>query len=87
MAAELRSAAAELRRSTRRCSATPRSCSTRSAAVEVRQGEEGDGVLLADPLEIRARRFRAVFVCGLQDGEFPRRPVPEPFLDDEARRR
>jgi RecB family exonuclease len=26
-----------------------------------------------------------VFVCGLQDGEFPRRPVPEPFLDDDAR--
>ncbi|HTE60671.1 MAG TPA: PD-(D/E)XK nuclease family protein, partial [Solirubrobacteraceae bacterium] len=35
---------------------------------------------------IRARRFRAVFVCGLQDGEFPRRPVPEPFLSDEDRR-
>ena len=34
---------------------------------------------------IRARRFRAVFVCGLQDGEFPRRPSPEPFLDDDAR--
>ncbi|HTE60271.1 MAG TPA: hypothetical protein VK631_07955, partial [Solirubrobacteraceae bacterium] len=44
------------------------------------------GVLLADPLAIRARRFRAVFVCGLQDGEFPRRPVPEPFLSDEDRR-
>jgi ATP-dependent helicase/DNAse subunit B len=25
-------------------------------------------------------------VCGLQDGEFPRRPVPEPFLSDEDRR-
>ncbi len=44
------------------------------------------GVLLADPLAIRARRFRAAFVCGLQDGEFPRRPVPEPFLSDEDRR-
>jgi ATP-dependent helicase/DNAse subunit B len=44
------------------------------------------GVLLADPLAIRARRFRAVFVCGLQDGEFPRRPVPEAFLSDEDRR-
>ena len=44
------------------------------------------GVLLADPLAIRARRFRAVFVCGLQDGEFPRRPVPEPFLSDDDRR-
>ena len=44
------------------------------------------GVLLADLLAIRARRFRAVFVCGLQDGEFPRRPVPEPFLSDADRR-
>ena len=44
------------------------------------------GVLFADPLAIRARRFRAVFVCGLQDGEFPRAPVPEPFLDDGERR-
>jgi len=57
------------------------------SAVRVRQGGHGaEGVLLADPLAIRARRFRAVFVCGLQDGEFPRRPVPEPFLDDDARR-
>ena len=56
------------------------------AAVEVRQGDATEGVLLADPLEIRARRFRAVFVCGLQDAEFPQRPVPEPFLDDDARR-
>ena len=32
------------------------------------------GVLLADPLAIRARRFRAVFVCGLQEGELPAPP-------------
>jgi ATP-dependent helicase/DNAse subunit B len=43
-------------------------------------------VRLADPLAIRARRFRAVFVCGLQDGEFPGRPEPEPFLSDDDRR-
>ena len=42
-------------------------------------------MLIADPLAIRARRFRAVFVCGLQEGEFPRHPEPEPFLDDAAR--
>ena len=55
-------------------------------AVEVREGDAGrGGVLLADPLAVRARRFRAVFVCGLQDAEFPRRPTPEPFLDDDAR--
>ena len=28
-------------------------------------------MLLAEPLEVRARRFRTVFVCGLQEGEFP----------------
>jgi RecB family exonuclease len=43
-------------------------------------------VLLAEPLEIRARRFRAVFVCGLQEGEFPSAGRPEPFLSDERRR-
>jgi RecB family exonuclease/superfamily I DNA/RNA helicase len=47
---------------------------------------EGPGeVLLAEPLQIRARRFRAVFVCGLQEGEFPAPSRPEPFLSDEQR--
>jgi ATP-dependent helicase/DNAse subunit B len=55
------------------------------ARVPVRERPAPGGVLLADPLAVRARRFRAVFVCGLQDGEFPRHPVPEPFLDDAAR--
>ena len=43
-------------------------------------------VLLADPLAIRARRFRAVFVCGLQERAFPLPGAPEPFLSDERRR-
>ena len=42
-------------------------------------------VLLAEPLAIRARRFRCVFVCGLQEGEFPLPGAPEPFLSDERR--
>ena len=45
----------------------------------------GDAVLLAEPLEVRARRFRVVFVCGLQEGQFPRPATPEPFLSDERR--
>jgi ATP-dependent helicase/DNAse subunit B len=50
-------------------------------------GADGaDRVLLAEPLEVRARRFRAVFVCGLQEGEFPLSSRPEPFLSDERRR-
>ncbi len=55
------------------------------AAVPVREPAVEGAVLVADPLAIRARRFRAVFVCGLQEGVFPRHPVPEPFLDDAAR--
>ncbi len=42
-------------------------------------------VRLAEPPAIRAQRFRAVFVCGLQEGEFPRPAAPEPFLSDERR--
>jgi ATP-dependent helicase/DNAse subunit B len=46
----------------------------------------GGEVRLAEPLQIRARRYRAVFVCGLQEGEFPAPARPEPFLSDERRR-
>ena len=41
---------------------------------------------VSDPLSIRARRFRAVLVCGLQENEFPLAAAPEPFLSDELRR-
>ncbi len=44
-----------------------------------------DAVVLADPLGIRARRFRAVFVSGLCEGELPRPSVAEPFLSDDFR--
>jgi superfamily I DNA/RNA helicase len=41
--------------------------------LEVRLGEppQPDRVQVAQPEAIRARRFEAVFVCGLQEGEFP----------------
>jgi ATP-dependent helicase/DNAse subunit B len=52
---------------------------------DTRAGTPG-AVVVTQPLPIRARRFRAVFVCGLQEGEFPRQGVPEPFLSDERRR-
>jgi superfamily I DNA/RNA helicase/RecB family exonuclease len=45
-----------------------------------------DGVRLAEPAEIRARRFRAIVICGLQEGEFPAAASPEPFLADDTRR-
>lgn len=58
------------------------------AALPVAAGAPGagDAVLLAEPAEIRARRFRAVFVCGLQEGQFPRSGRSEPFFSDERRR-
>ncbi|HEX3618340.1 MAG TPA: PD-(D/E)XK nuclease family protein [Solirubrobacteraceae bacterium] len=45
-------------------------------------------VLVAEPLAIRARRFRRVFVTGLCEGEFPSAQATsgDPFLDDERRR-
>jgi ATP-dependent helicase/DNAse subunit B len=46
----------------------------------------GGAVLVSEPLAIRARRFAAVLVCGLGEGEFPFAGSPEPFLSDERRR-
>jgi RecB family exonuclease len=86
-AAELRAAAGELR-SLAAADADLVSVGDVLEALEeltVRESSGAPGVLVADALSIRARRFRAVFVCGLQDGEFPRRAAPEPFLDDDAR--
>jgi ATP-dependent helicase/DNAse subunit B len=58
------------------------------AELPVRLGErpQPDRVLVATPERIRARRFDTVFVCGLQEGEFPRGRAPEPFLSDDDRR-
>ncbi len=53
--------------------------------VERRAEFRPGAVQIADPLAIRARRFRAVFVCGLQEGRFPLPGTPEPFLADERR--
>jgi ATP-dependent helicase/DNAse subunit B len=56
--------------------------------LEVHVGDtpQPDRVQVATPEAIRARRFHAVFACGLQEGEFPRLASPDPFLSDEDRR-
>jgi ATP-dependent helicase/DNAse subunit B len=54
--------------------------------VTVTASASAGAVVVTDPLAIRARRFRAVFLCGLQEGEFPQAASPEPFLSDERRR-
>jgi ATP-dependent helicase/DNAse subunit B len=58
------------------------------AEVSVRTGAEPapDRVQVARAQDVRARRFQALFACGLQEGEFPRPPRPEPFLRDDDRR-
>ncbi len=43
-------------------------------------------VAVLHPLALRARRVRALFVCGLQEGVFPAPASPEPFLSEEERR-
>ncbi len=55
--------------------------------LEVRAGgTPHDGsVLIAEPLAIRARRFRVVLISGLCEGEFPAAGGADPFLGDERR--
>jgi hypothetical protein len=50
-------------------------------------GPSTPAVAVVDPLSLRARRVRALFVCGLQEGVFPARARPQPFLAEEERRR
>jgi ATP-dependent helicase/DNAse subunit B len=54
--------------------------------VQLGEGARPDRVQVASPEAVRARRFEAVFVCGLQEGEFPRSESAEPFLSDDDRR-
>jgi ATP-dependent helicase/DNAse subunit B len=57
--------------------------------VEIVSGEPpGPGaVAVLDPLALRARRVRALFICRLQEGSFPTRPRPPALLSEEERRR
>jgi ATP-dependent helicase/DNAse subunit B len=44
-------------------------------------------VAVLDPLALRARRVRALFVCRLQEGIFPAAPRPQALLSEDERRR
>jgi ATP-dependent helicase/DNAse subunit B len=57
--------------------------------VELSSGERPspDSVAVLDPLALRARRVRALFLCRLQEGVFPAPARPQPFLAEEERRR
>jgi ATP-dependent helicase/DNAse subunit B len=58
------------------------------AGLELHSGEAHDTqtVAILDPLALRARRVRALFLCGLQEGVFPAPTHPEPLLAAEERR-
>ncbi len=43
------------------------------------------GVVVCDALAVRARRVRAIFVCGLQEGSFPAPAREGPFFSAEDR--
>ena len=51
------------------------------------QGAQAGAVAVLDPLALRARRVRALFACGLQEGVFPAPARPQPFLAEEERQR
>ncbi len=57
--------------------------------VELLSGEAPapGAVAVLDPLALRARRVRILFACRLQEGVFPARARPQPFLAEEERRR
>jgi ATP-dependent helicase/DNAse subunit B len=59
------------------------------ATVEVNCGELPRRGLVAvlEPLQLRARRVRALFVAGLQEGSFPQRARPQPLLGERERAR
>jgi ATP-dependent helicase/DNAse subunit B len=54
--------------------------------VRARDDPRPGVVAVTSPQALRARRVRAVFLCGLREGAFPRPGNPEPFLGDEERR-
>jgi ATP-dependent helicase/DNAse subunit B len=54
--------------------------------VEREPSADVDAVPLLDPLQLRARRVRALFLCGLQERVFPAPAKAPPFLGDQERR-
>ncbi len=70
----------------------PRDAAELAGALEQVEFHSGEGptpgrVALLDPLALRARRVRALFVCGLQEGVFPAPARAQPYLSEEERRR
>ena len=54
-------------------------------AVRPPAAGEAGRVAVLDLLRVRTRRFQAVFILGLQEGQLPRRAQSSPFLDEERK--
>ena len=67
--------------------ATARELAGILSGLEVNSGELPQAGLVAvlDPLQLRARRVRALFLTGLQEGSFPLRARPQPLLGERER--
>jgi ATP-dependent helicase/DNAse subunit B len=87
--------AAQVRRALRELAQLPTELQPEPAALvatldslEVYVGSQsGAGrVTVTKPQSLRARRVRALFCLGLQEGVFPAPTKPEPFLGDDERR-
>jgi PD-(D/E)XK nuclease superfamily len=53
--------------------------------VRLHQGPVGRRVRILSPYRLRARRVQHLFVCSLQDGEFPRRDPSSPLVPEDRR--
>jgi ATP-dependent helicase/DNAse subunit B len=54
--------------------------------VGLRDEPRAGAVTVSEPLSLRARRVRALVLCGMQENRFPKPARPEPFLGDAERR-
>ena len=54
--------------------------------VPMWRGPTEGRVRVISPYRARARRVAQMFICSMQDGDFPRRDTGGPLLSDEARR-
>jgi ATP-dependent helicase/DNAse subunit B len=53
--------------------------------VRQHQGAASGRVRVLSPYRLRARRLQHLFVCSLQDGEFPRRDPASPLIPEDRR--
>jgi ATP-dependent helicase/nuclease subunit B len=86
--AALRELAELAREAPRLAPRSPAELSRALESVEFLTGQRPSGAAVAvvDPLALRARRVRALFICRMQEGVFPAHARPQPLLSSEQRR-